>query len=313
MSDQQQASFAKEASWLTTALVDSVMAMQRWWNGLVWKTAHDVDGYDWPYLEGGDASASQVVILLHGFGGEKSHWVSYAPAFIQTGQFRIIIPDLLGFGDNARPTGLSFRVSEQSKRLHAFVCRVAGPSAQVHVAGNSMGGKLAIQYALDRPDRVASLCLQAPAGLKAPEPSDLEKMFHSGDKYALVISKLSDVDRLLNMVTFKPLPVSAGVKAVIFDRAKPREEFLKKVIDDLIVDTVMNDLVAGIQCPTLILWGKHDRLLHVSGAEILKRSIKRNRCVIYDSMGSLSNDGRSGGNVRRAHFRFLADVAANKI
>ena len=72
--------------------------------GLVQKSI-TVEGRAWPYLEGGNFS-KPVLILIHGFSGEKDNWAMLAPELKQ--HFHIIAPDLPGFGENERRSDLGF-------------------------------------------------------------------------------------------------------------------------------------------------------------------------------------------------------------
>ncbi|MDH3806722.1 MAG: alpha/beta fold hydrolase, partial [Gammaproteobacteria bacterium] len=78
----------------------------------------DIAGVTWPYLEGGP-KFGDVVILLHGFGGDKDNWPLYA-RFLRRA-YRVIIPDLPGFGENAKDPGADYGMDAQAERLHSFV------------------------------------------------------------------------------------------------------------------------------------------------------------------------------------------------
>ena len=80
---------------------------------LVRKTVH-VDGIAWPYLEGGPAHGEPVV-MVHGFGADKDHWTYYAP--FMTGEYRLIAPDLPGFGENDLSANRSYAIKAQADRL----------------------------------------------------------------------------------------------------------------------------------------------------------------------------------------------------
>lgn len=72
----------------------------------------------WPYLEGGPADGEPLV-LLHGFGGDKDNWAMYAPEMV--GKYRLIAPDLPGFGDNVREMGRDYDMATQAARVRDFL------------------------------------------------------------------------------------------------------------------------------------------------------------------------------------------------
>src|SRR3546814_7872790 len=71
-----------------------------------------VDGRNWPYLEGGDAS-KPLLLLVHGFAGDKDNWSMIAPYL--TRDYHVIAPDLPGFGQNERNPDLAYDLQARSE------------------------------------------------------------------------------------------------------------------------------------------------------------------------------------------------------
>ncbi len=88
----------------------------------------------WHYLEGGPDDA-EVLLLIHGFGGDKDNWTRFARSL--TDNYRVIAPDLPGFGESAWHPDWNYSLLPQRSRLHGFV--QALNLKQFHIAGNSMG------------------------------------------------------------------------------------------------------------------------------------------------------------------------------
>src|SRR3546814_2907816 len=103
-----------------------------------------VDGRVWPYLEGGDRS-KPALVMVHGFGADKDHWTFYAPWL--TKDYRLIAPDLPGFGENDRDGELLFDVASQAARLKGFLDALG--IERPHLGGNSLGGWLALRFTID--------------------------------------------------------------------------------------------------------------------------------------------------------------------
>ena len=131
-------------AWLVALLV----GMVRKWGRMSAKSVI-ADGITWPYLEGGPPDG-EVVVMVHGFGGDKDNWPLYARHF--TKRYRVIAPDLPGFGGNVRDPKLNYGGPAQTERLHAFVTELGLDN--IHLAGNSMGGFISLTYALT--PRIAS-------------------------------------------------------------------------------------------------------------------------------------------------------------
>ena len=109
-----------------------------------------VDGETWPYLEGGSSDAP-VLLLLHGFGGDKDNWTRFSRTLVEN--YRVIAPDLPGFGDSARHPDWDYSLTAQSDRLEGFVAALE--LSPLHIGGNSMGGQLAALYTHTHPEQVA--------------------------------------------------------------------------------------------------------------------------------------------------------------
>ena len=112
------------------------------------------------YLERAVRSPTGTVVMLHGLGGSKDHWTRFAARLPQG--LRLIALDLPGFGESPKVKTASYAASEQVARLKRFV-DVHGLRG-FHLMGNSMGGRIAAEYALAWPGDVASLVLFDPAG-----------------------------------------------------------------------------------------------------------------------------------------------------
>lgn len=100
-----------------------------------------------------------TLLLLHGFGESLFTWRAVVDPLAL--RFRVIAPDLPGFGGSAKPDA-SYSLAAMTARLDAFLDQwTRGPVVAV---GHSMGGELAAALALRRPDRIARLVMIAPAG-----------------------------------------------------------------------------------------------------------------------------------------------------
>src|SRR5579859_5698558 len=126
------------------------------------------------YTEAGPADAP-VVVLLHGGGpgaSGLSNFGANVPVFAD--RFRVIVPDLPGFGDSDKPpvegnyfTFAAAAVAELLDKLNV---------GRAHLVGNSLGGGVAVRFALNFPGRSDRLVLMGPGGLSinvfAPDPTE---------------------------------------------------------------------------------------------------------------------------------------------
>lgn len=123
-------------------------------------TTVDAGGRRIRYLEMGAAHGGVPVVLVHGFGGDLNGWLFNQPALAE--RHRVIALDLPGHGESAKDVGRG-DLATLSAALVAVLDTLGIERA--HVVGHSLGGAAALRVALDRPARVASLSLIAPASL----------------------------------------------------------------------------------------------------------------------------------------------------
>ncbi|MEM9058240.1 MAG: alpha/beta fold hydrolase, partial [Pseudomonadota bacterium] len=140
----------------------------------------EVDGATISYLHGG--TGDEVLLLVHGFGADKDNFLRVAPHLKR--RFRLVAVDLPGFGESTRLTDAGYTFAEQATRLHA-IAEALGLK-RVHVAGSSMGGAIAMRYALQYPDEVASLWLLAPAGVEDAKDSEMIAEYRANRRCLLV-------------------------------------------------------------------------------------------------------------------------------
>jgi pimeloyl-ACP methyl ester carboxylesterase/membrane protein DedA with SNARE-associated domain len=112
-----------------------------------------------------DANATlPTVILLHGSPGRRENFAAVAPQLAD--RYRVIVPDLPGFGDST-PDVPDYSIRAHARYVIALMDALAVPRA--HAVGFSMGGGVAINLADIAPQRVASLTLLSSIGVQEME------------------------------------------------------------------------------------------------------------------------------------------------
>jgi 3-oxoadipate enol-lactonase len=111
----------------------------------------DIDGVSLHVEEAGSGTA---VLALHGLGSSGRDWGAVTP--MVAARHRIIVPDLRGHGRSDRPAG-RYDVPRQARDV-AGLCDRRGVG-RVHVVGLSMGGMIAFELAIARPDLVRSMVI----------------------------------------------------------------------------------------------------------------------------------------------------------
>ena len=249
-------------------------------SGLSYKTIV-IGDETWHYLEGGRKDA-EVVLLLHGFGGDKDNWTRFSKSL--TGSYRVIAPDLPGFGESAQHPDWEYSLPPQRSRVNGFVQALG--LEQFHVLGHSMGGHLAALYTHKYPGQVLSMALFNNAGINAPDESDMQRALAKGQN-PLVVDSLEDFDRLLAFVSYKKPFVPWPVKGVLAQKAMDHAEFNQFIFESYISDrsSGLEPILTDIENPVLILWGEFDRILNVSSVNVMRPLLPQAEVVIMKDTG----------------------------
>ena len=260
-------------------LLDGAKQILRWHAGLT-RHAVQVDDHRWVYLEGGTGEA---ILFVHGFGMEKDGWGLFPGAF--SGSHRLILPDLPGFGENSRRESANYDVPSQVKRLNRFV-EVLGLKS-FHLVGSSMGGYIAGFYASEYPEKVKSLALFNPAGVNSQVPSEMWRRYAETGKIALVYRTRDGFEEILRLLFYRVPLVPGAFKTYFAEVGASNYAFYGKVLRDLERGgrDQLEPRLSRVQARTLVVWGADDRILHVSGAEIFRKGLKKVRVVILDQCG----------------------------
>jgi pimeloyl-ACP methyl ester carboxylesterase len=128
-----------------------------------------VFGQSMRYLEAG---TGPTIILLHGLGGSTDNWMYTIGPLAQ--QFRVIVPDQIGFGRSARPV-INYRIRTYVDFLEQFYKVLNIERATL--VGNSMGGWIAAAFTVSFPEKVERLVLVDATGYAPPAGFDYKSLY----------------------------------------------------------------------------------------------------------------------------------------
>jgi len=223
------------------------------------------------------------VVLLHGYGGDKDNWTRLAKHLPE--RLGLFSPDLPGFGKSSRHMAAFYDVESQLRRLDLIFGQ--RKLKRFHLVGNSMGGQIAAAYAATRPQKVISLILLAPAGVATPKPSEVALARQKG-KNILTVDSVEDFDRLLNLVFVVPPEIPTFIKSYLAEEAVKNRAFNEKVLVDREKRPYrLENRLADIEAPTLLIWGDTDRVLDHSGAQIFSVNIPHSDLVTMRDCGHM--------------------------
>jgi abhydrolase domain-containing protein 6 len=235
----------------------------------------------------GDTTNKPTAVFLHGFGGEKDNWTAVVSPLIAAQQVRVIVLDLLAFGESSKRAELDYGLVAQAGRVKEFIDAALGKSSKVHLVGFSMGGGIALLFALEHQSRLLSLSLFAPAGLVVSTKTDFDRLWANGAT-PLIITSIADVDQLMALISFKPPQLPHFIKQFLVDRSAPNVDLMRVVgarIRGQVNPALINERLHELKVPVLVVWGREDRVLHFSGSELISEAVKTSRVVLLDQCG----------------------------
>ncbi|MDZ7893307.1 MAG: alpha/beta hydrolase [Rhodoferax sp.] len=256
------------------------LGLERKRSGLVRKS-QAIPGFDMPYLEGGHG---EVLVLVHGFGGDKDNFTLMA-RFL-TPHFRVIQPDLPGFGDATRDPAARYRMADQVERLHAFL-KALGVQKMV-LGGNSMGGFIACEYAARYPEQVKALWLLDAAGTAAAHDSPMLHHYRATGESPLLLRSQADVTRLIRATMARPPYFPGFLKRTLGARAVTDYPLHSEIFKDLSHHSPMLETqYSALPTPALIVWGAEDSILNPAAAQTQERLFTRHQTIVMQGIGHL--------------------------
>ena len=239
-------------------------------------------GLNWVYLDsGGDRTP---LVLLHGFGGDKSNWTRMCRHL--RGRFRIIVPDLPGFGESEAPASLRYRVQDHVERLRGFLGDLG--VMRPHLGGNSMGGYIAALYASTYTDELSSLWLIDSAGIFTAEPSKLLRTLESGGHNPLLPQTPEQFGTVLRYAMSRPPHIPAWVLNAMARRALAASALRQRQFKEVLEESPhLEALLKDLPTPTHILWGEEDRLVHVDCVRVLRELLPNSSATVLRGVGHI--------------------------
>jgi pimeloyl-ACP methyl ester carboxylesterase len=252
----------------------------------------DIDGTRVHYQEAGETNAP-VMVLIHGFASSTLVWSKVFLDLASAG-FRVIAPDMLGYGYSGKPRNGEYTIKGQASLLNALLEKLHIKHA--NFVGSSYGGAVAATCALDYPNRVERLVLVGAVSNNRPLDFALMRLFGArvlGD----VVSPLLIGSRRLLRLRMKRV---YDRHAWVLDerrvdarhqplRASSTHRAMIRTVRRWDADRIARDAHL-IQQPTLLLWGENDREIPLTDGEYLHQKISGSRLVVFLNCGHLPHE-----------------------
>lgn len=210
-----------------------------------------IDGRDVHYFTAGQGDP---LLVIHGGGGDARTWLNNIAALSEN--YTVYVPDLPGFGESQPLTG-DYYIPELAEFVDSFSNNLG--LERFHLVGHSLGGGVALNYALESPQKIRKLVLVSSLCL--------------GKEIALWVRLMSIPGRAIGSAL---LAVLRGVKWLVKTMLLPVEfvmPFSRASVDlgssitTLREQTlVLANRLSELMVPTLVVWGEKDSIVPVRHA-----------------------------------------------
>jgi pimeloyl-ACP methyl ester carboxylesterase len=247
------------------------------------------------YRDQGPADDPTPLVLIHGTSASLHTWEGWVSALKK--QRRVISFDLPGFGLTGPFSGQYPAGDYHAAAYARFVIDLldALKLQQVVLAGNSLGGEIAWRVAALAPQRVQRLILVDAGGYDiAPVSTPI----------GLMIAQVPLLSRLMEHILPRPVIV-ASLREVYGDPNRVGEALVDRYFELALRDGNRHALglrlqqaergadsaqIATLRLPTLILWGRRDRLIPLAAGERFAAQIPGSRLVVFDTLGHVPQE-----------------------
>lgn len=265
------------------------------------------------YYEGGSSSTKGAVILIHGFADSKNGHLMVAKQLLS--QYRVLIPDLPGFGENIKFHQEKYSLTYMSEKVIELLKEKK--LEKVHILGNSLGGAVAMGIAAKAPELVKSLVLVGSAGFYNCNIRTVQNEILEGD-YIFDVKSDYEFRKLVGRIFTKPPKIPSFIFNIVSKEFQAQGKWYRKLLDDLTATTAVNSTCAAddvnsvnekntfsnansisdkllkdsynsrareFTMNTLLIWGEKDKIIPPETGAFAKSIIPNSKLVILKNAG----------------------------
>ena len=240
------------------------------------------------------------IVLLHGWGVDSEKYVELIKKFkIQNSKFKILVPDLPGFGKSEEPKE-NRKLDDYVEFVDEFIEKTSRKSGfelvknllekfnsaktarveekiKLILIGHSFGGRIAIKYAVKYPEKIDKLILTGAAGIKHKLTLKQKLLF--------ILTKIGKAIFSLPIISFLQNPIYKLFSKIARSRKKdyygasPR---MKEIMKNVLAED-LTDYFDKIKTPTLLVWGREDKTTPLSDGKIMNKKIENSKLVIINN------------------------------
>jgi len=247
----------------------------------------DIDGVSVHYIMEGRMDDSLPIVFIHGTSASLHTWDTLS-SLLKTNK-KIIRLDLPAFGLTGPNRLNQYNFNFYNQFLDEFLLKLN--VTQCIVAGNSLGGSIAWNYAIASPEKVKQLILLDASG------------YPKKDEKGSLGFKLAGIP-VLNQALKHISPISLIRKSLedaFYNKSLVTEKMVQQYHDMLlregnrgaVLELFQHPMKADpakiklITQPTLIIWGKEDQLISYKNAALFKQDLQNSQMLVLDKVGHI--------------------------
>ena len=239
-----------------------------------------------------EAGSGPAVVMLHGGGPGASGVSNYSRNIDALAQrFRVIVPDMPGYGRSVKGVDQGDPFGYLADMIRGLLDELGIDTA--HVIGNSYGGAVALRLALDTPHRVGRLVLMGPGGIgttRGVPTAGLKSLlsYYGGDgpsreklenfiRTYLVHDGASVPDELIDLRYQASIDPDVVANPPLRRPSGPRALWR--------MDLTRDGRLKTLKTPTLVLWGRDDKVNRPAGGPMLLNTMPNAELVMTSHTG----------------------------
>jgi len=219
------------------------------------------------------AGQGPAILILHGWGGSSDSWVEVQQILAEKG-YKVLAPDFSGFGKSVTPPE-PWGIKEYVEVVLKFAEKLG--LDKFILLGHSFGGRIAIRFTHEYPEKVEKLILCDSAGIKPK----------TGLKTLIIFWMARIGNAIFSPKHLIRIRDTARNLFYVFLRNKDYVKAngtMKETIKNVLKEDLLPE-ISQIRTKTLIVWGGADRMVPLKYAHIFKEKIKGSRLEVFPKIG----------------------------
>lgn len=270
-------------------LVRAEFTRERWAAGLRSGSVRAA-GHQWVYAYSDKAPKdAPTILMLHGYTGSKENW--YPVAARLRGHYRLIIPDLPGWGESERIAGQDYGYAAQAQRVSDLISALS-LDRPVVVLGHSMGGGIAAVLAAEHPEQISRVGLLAASGVRFKDNQFGIDVLAGKNPFG--VSDSASLQQYLTILFHSPqthpwIPWPAS--DIFISHRRSDGKFEQSVLDKIGRGNerfAPGDAAVNIKQPALLLWCQQDKVIDASAMALYGERLTHALQVLLDGCGHMS-------------------------